>query len=107
MGNVSSRTEPALDAGKVKSAIFALLLWMGNLQISAVEGLSQSHQPSFASREGMVILRGHHRFAGGLWKAAVQLPGRSSARVQDFHAVSVQARLCARVRETSLIRAMV
>ena len=37
----------------------------------------------------------------------VQLPGALSARVQDFYAVSVQARLCARVGETSLIRAIV
>jgi hypothetical protein len=35
------------------------------------------------------------------------LLGAPSARVQDFYAVSVQARLCARVGETSLIRAMV
>jgi beta-N-acetylhexosaminidase len=39
--------------------------------------------------------------------AGVHLLGAPSARVQDFYAVSVQARLCARVGETSLIRAIV
>jgi hypothetical protein len=43
----------------------------------------------------------------GLSDAGVHLLGAPSARVQDFYAVSVQARLCARVGKTSLIRAMV
>ena len=43
----------------------------------------------------------------GLSGAVVQLCGKRSARVQDFYAVSVQPCLCARVRVTSLIRAMV
>jgi hypothetical protein len=47
--------EPALDAGVEKSAIYALTLWIGSLLISAFVGLSQSHQPSLASREGMGI----------------------------------------------------
>ena len=42
----------------------------------------------------------------GLSGAVVQLRGKRSARVQDFYAVSVQPCFCARVRVTSLIRAM-
>jgi hypothetical protein len=40
---------------------------------------------------------------GGLSIAIVQTPGSASARLQDFYAVSVQARLCVRLRRTALI----
>ena len=68
----------------VKSAIFALPLWMGNLQTVAVEGLSQSHQPSFASREGMVILRGRHRFAGRTMRSGCAIAWKVVCKSSGF-----------------------
>jgi beta-N-acetylhexosaminidase len=94
-----------LDAGAVKSAIIALPVWRGKLQTSAVAGRSHSHQPSLASLVGTGI-RYRPSLQDGLSDAGVHLLGAPSARVQDFYAVSVQARLCARVGKTSLIRAM-
>src|SRR5204862_507475 len=93
----------ALDVGVEKSIIFAPA-WRGNWQTNAVEGLSQSHQPSLARREGMGIRRTVTGLQCRLCVGAEQLFGRSSARVQEFYAVSVQGRLRARVRYASLIR---
>jgi len=61
-----------LDAGVVKSAIFALPVWRGRWQTNAVEGLSQSHQPSLANREGMGIRKIVTDLQNGLCLAVVQ-----------------------------------
>jgi hypothetical protein len=63
--------------------------------MAEIEGLSHSHHPSLASREGTGIENRSLELRKRHWMAFMHLPGAMSAGVQVFLADIVQARLFA------------
>src|ERR1043166_5577213 len=84
------------DSGWATFVMAAEPLWMlKGRMIAVIGGLSHSHHPSLASRDGKGMEDRSLELRSGLCGAVVQLPGAISAEVQVFYADIVQARLFA------------
>src|SRR5262249_19078753 len=91
------RTGAMADSGWERFVMAAEPLWILKGRMTAViGGLSHSHHPSLARREGTGMEDDRSlELRSGLCRAVVQLPGAMSAEVQVFFADFVQARLFA------------